>query len=211
MLKTVPRSLLAHLVVADLYPDKDTEAAWNDPACMTAPPEVLSILEEARLFSLAMHGAALLYNLLVGEAYEEAQFTRIREPVSFFRKSLHSWVEMIQQDQRALANWDRETFWERVRRTNPRITDVTQQFVDIWLNAICDGSAPGAADDEELKQLIASRERFQKRRQARLTNERLLRTWSGGSGTAPLTYRWFQVRRIVTDILDGIELDNVGA
>ena len=42
---------------------------------------------------------------------------------------------------------------------------------------------------------------------SRLANDRLLRTWSGASGSAPLTYRWSQVRGIVRDLHDGRQRD----
>ena len=62
---------------------------------------------------------------------------------------------------------------------------------------------PAGGANEKLRQLVSDREQRQKKGQSRLTNDRLLRTWSGESGSARLTYRWDQVRRIVQDIHEG--------
>jgi hypothetical protein len=88
-------------------------------------------------------------------------------------------------------------------RANPRVGSATRLFVDTWLDAVITGSRTGVADQRQLRDLVSTREQKQKKAQSRLTNQRLLRTWSGESGSAQLTYRWPQVRRIVTDIKEG--------
>jgi hypothetical protein len=80
-------------------------------------------------------------------------------------------------------------------------------FVDTWLGTVTGGNAAAVAMNGQLRQLVSSREQAQKKAQSRLTNDRLLRTWSGESGSAALTYRWPVVRRIVTDIHDGLARD----
>jgi transposase len=80
--------------------------------------------------------------------------------------------------------------WEIVRAANPRVGPATRMFVDTWLNAVVNGAVDAVADDAALRSLVAEREKRQKKAQSRLTNERLLRTWSGEAGSAGLTYRW---------------------
>ena len=80
---------------------------------------------------------------------------------------------------------------------------MTQSFVDSWIDAVVAGRGSAAADEEDLRRLVAERERRQKKMQSRLTNDRLLGAWSGESGSARLTYRWPTVRTLVTDIQKG--------
>ncbi len=197
-----PGTLFAHLVAGAALPDELTDGPWDDPACRGAPGGVREVLEEARLFSLAIHGASLLYNLLVAETYEAAGLTRITAPVDTYRDALTAWADDVAGSAEALSSWDRDRFWVRVLAGNPLVRPPTRLFVDAWLDRVSAGSLDGLAEDEWARQLVADRERFQKRRQARLANDRLLRTWSGESGAARLTFRWRQVRRIVTDMLE---------
>ena len=81
----------------------------------------------------------------------------------------------------------------------------TRAFLTTWFNPVCSLEVHRAADDEALRQLIGRRERAQKGSQSRLTNERLLASWSGESGTRRLTYRWSQVNRLVQDLHNGLE------
>ena len=97
--------------------------------------------------------------------------------------------------------------WDLVLRANPRVGPATRMFVDTWLDAVVTGPRADIAERRKLRALIAGREQKQKKAQSRLANERLLRTWSGASGSAPLIYRWLQVRRIVTDIRQGADRD----
>jgi hypothetical protein len=201
VLQSVAGTLLAFLVTQTDVPDEVTDGGpWDDPVCLGAPGPVLDVIEEARLFSLSMHGAALLYNLLVGERYEEAGFTRIEAPVAFYREALGDWAVEVGRSSAALHAWDLDEFWHRVRTENPRVGRATRDFVATWLERVRRGDIRSVSDDQALRSLVANRERWQKRAQARLVNDRLLRSWSGESGAARLTYRWRQVRRIIADI-----------
>ena len=42
------------------------------------------------LFSLCVHGAALLYNLLVAERYEQAGLTEVQDPVAAYREEIRA-------------------------------------------------------------------------------------------------------------------------
>jgi Family of unknown function (DUF6361) len=106
-----------------------------------------------------------------------------------------------------LAAWDPAGFWDFVLLGNPRIGPVTRGFVTAWIGAVRAGRAAAAAESSDLRELVERRERLHKKAQSRLTNDRLLRTWSGAAGSARLTYRWSQVRRIVGDVIDGLDRD----
>ena len=80
-------------------------------------------------------------------------------------------------------------------------------FVTAWIAAVVDGSARTALGNESQRRLVSDRERAIKRSQSRLVNDRLLGAWSGESGNGRLVYRWPQVRRIITDIHNGVASD----
>jgi hypothetical protein len=197
-------TLLAHLLTDDTPLAEGESNPWSERACLTAEGQPADLLQHGRHFSLAMEGSALLYNLLIAERYEEAGHTTHSQPVDFYREALRTWSEDVQADGTLLRAWDRQQMWDLVRGLNPRIGLQTRAFVDAWLDVVVDGRGAGAATDPEIRSLVDLRERRQKGAQSRLVNERLLRTWSGASGTSPLVYRWPQVRRIVTDIREGI-------
>lgn len=203
ILDTAPDTLLANLLLRDGAPDDDSSAPWTDTACADAPADLQRELRHAELFSLAMHGAALLYNLQVGERYEHAGHTRISDPVADYRDRLDAWEEECTALAHQLQAWGRDEMWQLVRTVNPRIGAATKLFVDTWTDAVVAGETNGVADAAALRRIVADRERRQKKSQSRLTNDRLLRTWSGESGSARLTYRWPVVRTLVTDIHDG--------
>ena len=205
--KTAEDTLLAHLLAARSMPDPESPAPWADSACATAPAHIRGQLAHAQLFSLCMHGAALLYNLLIGERYEAAGHTRVDDPVADYRERLSLWAEECAHVSPQLTSWDRQHMWDLVLRANPRLGLATRLFVDTWLDAVVTGPRTGVADQNRLRDLVFTREQKQKKAQSRLTNQRLLRTWSGESGSAQLTYRWPQVRRIVTDIREGASRD----
>jgi hypothetical protein len=71
IIAAAPHTLLAHLLDPGHRPGPDSAAPWDDPATAEAPKPVASLLQHAARFSLAIHGAALLYNLLVQRSFWE--------------------------------------------------------------------------------------------------------------------------------------------
>jgi len=205
MLGGTEGSLLHHLASDGNRPQANSDAPWDDPICHTSSPEVKRILEHARLFSLAVHGASFLYNLMIAERYVKAGHTRIESPVERYRDLLQEWAQECEENDGALSAWDRGAFWDLILAVNPQVRPVTHGFLSTWFDRVCGLELRQAAADEALRQLIARRERAQKGSQSRLTNDRLLAAWSGQSGTRRLTYRWDQVNRIIQDLHDGLE------
>ena len=205
MLGGTEGSLLHHLVSDGNRPEPNSDTPWDDPVCHTPGPAVKKILENARLFSLVMHGASFLYNLLIAELYVAASHTRIENPVERYRDRLQEWAAECGSHGNLLSAWDRGAFWQLILAVNPRVDLRTRGFLNTWFNRVCDLEIDRAADDKALRRLIADRERTKKGSQSRLTNDRLLASWSGESGTRRLTYRWDQVNRIVRDLHDGLE------
>lgn len=198
-------SLLAHLVAAE-HPPTASAAPWEDPACLTAPEPAVEMLRLAEGFSLIMNGAALLYNVLVAERYEAAGLTRITAPSQERIDAYEKWLGKLDGSHQLVHDWDPDALWALVDGSGSRVSFRTRTFVEAWTSAVRDGSAVDALTDRNhnLRTLIANREQSIKRGQSRLSSSRLLASWGGASGTRPLTFRWVQVRRIVTDIHVGL-------
>lgn len=212
MYASEPDTLLTHLLADGRRPRPDSPAPWDDPATANATTRIRDMLHHAELFSLAMHGAALLYNLLVGEEYENAGLTKVEYPVETYREALAEWAQRVRAHPE-LPTWDVTGLWDQVVSANPRIASnvLGRRFVDAWLDAVTSGRAANAADDPDLRNLVRERELSIKRPQSRFVNPTLLRTWSGYSGSGRLVFRWPQARRIVTDVHAGVEEEPVRA
>lgn len=198
-------SYLSALLTAPDYLDYTAATPWEHPALTTAPASVQQTVEHARLFSLVINGAALLYNLLVAERYEVAGFTAVEGPVDRYRERLDTWASDIAADAPALAGWDLGDFWRVVHsaRTTP-VSVSARTFITDWAHAVQAGRADGVVADNELRGWVADREIYNKKQQSRLSHPRLLATWRGAAGANPLVYRWPQLSRIVTDIHEGL-------
>jgi hypothetical protein len=211
MLGGTTGTLLHHLVSDGNRPDPQTDSPWTEPACTSAPADVRRVLEHARLFSLALHGAALLYNLQISENYVAAGHTRIPDPVDGFHQRLEEWVGECWESRHALATWDRQHFWSHVLAVNPGVRYATRRFLQDWFERVANLEIDDPAADAGLRRLVADQERRQKGSQSRLVNARLLAAWSGEAGTGRLTFRWRQVNRILQDLHDGLGGSYVGA
>lgn len=193
-----PTTLLAHLV-REGHPLAETiRTPWQ-----AAPSGRFVELDHARLFATTLHGAALLYNLLIAEEYERAGYTSVVEPVKSYREVLTEWAHAeIQPLADDIQRWDVDAMWLLVAGQNPNIHPRTRLFIDHWIASVRAGSAADVADNDELRALVLDRER-RKGRQSRFVNAKLLEAWSGNSGGGLFTYRWGTVRTLVNDITTG--------
>jgi hypothetical protein len=199
-----PGTHLAHLVTRPEPPEPESWAPWSDTSAKDTSDDCRQLLYDAELFSTAVYGASLLYNLLIAERYEAAGHTQVENPVDNYRERLGDWSDEIAQRQQEFQDWDRHRLWAFARSMAPTISVPTMAFVNSWLDALADGSATRAADAPALRDLVAAREQRNKGPLSRLTNTKMLASWSGHSGDGALVYRWPQVRTIVTDIQQGL-------
>jgi hypothetical protein len=190
-------SLLAELM-SRRRPVADTAFAWELPHCAELPPKLRELLEHARNFSEIMHGAPLLYNLILAEQARE------KEGVSKHRQGIAGWAQSLSKRSRALAQWKRQHFWELVRSANPRITGPTQEFIDTWWDLALAGNEARLCESSTARLLIRERERRLKKNLARIDNPRAQELWTGDSGTAQLEFRWNISRRLLRDIFEGL-------
>jgi hypothetical protein len=178
---------------------KDVPAPWAVPVGDTA---VADLLEHARLFSLVIQGAALSYNLALARRYEQMGLTAVETPVDVYAQAITDWNSALTGELDALDAWQLADMWQGAREHNPRISWATQSFVDTWVDLLRRGVRP---DQDVAVTHVIARERLQKKTQSRLTNEKLLRAWSGASGAGRLSYRWSNVTRLLTDVSEGLQ------
>lgn len=207
MLVGASGSLLGHLLEHSQRPIPDSTGPWDDPAAAGVDNKPADVLHHADMFSLAIEGATLLYQLLVAERYESEGLTKVEDPVDRQRARLARWADDVEHRAAVLRHWDRDDMWRTVAEENRNIdaNPVLRRFVDTWIYAVVGGAARSVADNDRLRDLVAWREKSLKRAQSRLVNDRMLRGWTGGTAYPRLVFRWPNVRRLVTDIKDGLE------
>jgi hypothetical protein len=188
-LRHAPGSFLSFL--ASSGSPSSVAAPWLHSRWSRAPRDVRRQLELAQTFSGVMHGAALLYNLMLAE---RRHFDVL---VDELRALVEAWADSVDPDA-ARLDWDE--FWLVACEGNPRITMRTRTFVESWFQRALTLGA-GVAGDAVSRQMIERRERQTKKAQARLLNPRRLETWTAPVGMGRLNYRWPVVQDIVNDVL----------
>jgi hypothetical protein len=198
----VADTLLAHLVRNDEPRLIDTAAAWEEPTALSAPKPIAELLEHARRFSHVMHGAALLYNLLVSDEYERAGFTTLQGRVSLYTERLTGWADELDSDASLLRDsWPE--FWLAVARGNSRVPPLARAFVERWTD-LARSDTLKLASNQDARSLVRNRVLQLRGGRAVLGNKKQLALWGGASGDGPLDYRWGTVRRIVLDVQEGL-------
>jgi len=191
-------SLLSELVTSRIT-HEPVDFAWLHPGAGDFPESIKKPLLHARNFSELMHGAALLYNLILAD---EAGIEDRREQ---YTNALKNWVKTLQARERGFREWNRERFWEIVYETNPRISPATKRFVDTWRDLVFGGDLRKVSNLRNARELITVRESHLKRALARIGNPRAQEIWNGDSGSWALEYRWRISQRLLNDIFDGME------
>lgn len=164
-------------------------------------------LGRAYWFSNFMHGSALLYNVLIGQRWndvkrEESDDTDL---AARFRMMLDEWEEEFLRTEETLTYSGVDDLLRFVTSKNPNITLRTQTFVREWVEGAQAAARSGRSvmDDADLRQLVRVREQ-RKGRQSRFNNDKMLDGWEG-SGFGQLAYRWGTVRTLVNDIVRGLQ------
>jgi len=194
-----PKSLLAKLVSLDQHHSVDF--LWDHPAVHLLTEGLRRDLLHARNFSEAIHGAALLYNLMLAEAIKSDDL------IAKYEEQLRSWRKKIEKRWNDFVGWHANisAFWHLDAFKQARIAKATMTFVNEWLNCVFRATDVGKIPENAYVQaLIRNREYQLKGNRARLGNPAALKQWSGASGHIQLNYRWGNVSVIVADILDGM-------
>lgn len=192
-------SMLAFLV--EQGRPTDEPFPWRHPQMADFRDPFSEQLLHASQFSDGMHGAQLLYNLMLAEASGND------ERIDSYRDSLDAWTDLIARRERSFAEWDRARFWGIVVEGGAHVTHRTREFIDTWLDLALPPNTAEGAERLDARRLIREREHQLKGSRARLENRQALALWQGDSGSAPIDYRWPVTQDIVNDILRGLEAD----
>ncbi|MEE9912023.1 MAG: hypothetical protein K4571_09905 [Deltaproteobacteria bacterium] len=203
-------SLLSVLVDED-GPWNKVDFAWEHKRAVNnnLPSELGRIVSHARNFSEVMHGAALLYNLMVAKRYYK-EFSIWEEKIQFYENEIGKWASMIFSRRDAYSTWDQQQFWQIIDNQNVRIHRRTRDFINEWLKlALANVNPADIASSGITQSLLQNRERSHKPTgMARLVDKNALKQWSGAAGAAQLDFRWGISQRLLTDILTPFEADH---
>ena len=198
-----PGTLLQFLVASGNRHEARAQYPWDDREANAATGRVREALDEARRFAVAMHGAALLYNVLLAERAGELGLSEREDRRDHFVARLDGWSREMESSD--LGGWDMDRLWALVAEQGRPVAPRTRAFVTHWVDLTRRRAGHGLAEDQEARTLVRNRELFQKGNQARLRNDRLMRQWGGASGSDRLNFRWPVVSRLLDDIADGRE------
>ena len=175
---------------------------WEHPIVPSLSSAMQNNLWNARNFSEIIHGAALIYNLLLANSSSNDEL------IDYYKEEMNNWEKGIDVRWNELNRWYSEIdgFWNSDPLLHSRIPIMTRSFVNQWLKMIFKTvGLNNVIGNKSVNDLISYRERQLKGNRARLHNPRALEMWSGASGNRQLDYRWGNVSRILGDILSGLK------
>jgi hypothetical protein len=172
----------------------DIPFPWQHPLRSRMSEKNNAELEHARNFSETMHGAALLYNLMVAE--KKTDDVRIGD----YSTMLASWANNMKTRSEELQEWSQPQFWALIDATGARIGLGTSAFINTWIKEAVGPDPYGLAKSKSIRELIRSREQALKGPLARLGN-RGVDSWGGASSSDQLDFRWRRpVKAILSDL-----------
>lgn len=198
ILACVPGTLLAFLVARGQI--SDVSFPWEHPQVGEFSEHVREQLYHAQNFSEAVHGAPILYNLMLAEARGNDELAH------GYRSWLSEWDQNLRCRAGELARWDRTAFWHVVYSGDSRVSPKAKAFVDRWLDLALGSELSEILDaNAEARCLISDRELALKGKLARLHNQSALEMWNEAAGIDQIDYRWSDAQVLIRDILQGLE------
>lgn len=167
-----------------------TEAIWQHPELGSFPPFLRDLVDQGRRFSFAIHGAPIIYNLMLAEQIRNDEF------VDRYRAMYDTWLVDVGEE-RIFDDWDVATLWALLGERGRSISPATRLFVDRWTQVAAEQVSPL---DDRARRLVRDRETFLKGGRARLVNRAAQDAWRGDSGLVRLDYRWGVATRYLDDI-----------
>ena len=175
---------------------------WELPWLGQLRPEHRQQLEQAQNFSELMHGAQLLYNLILAELNKDAPLAKA------FRERMGKWSELVRKRRAVFRRWDRAAFWKLTEQENSRISLPCREFINRWWDLVLKVNPHGIGRHPAARDLICERERRLKRSRSRIENPSARELWRGESGTARIDFRWGISQQILLDILTALNADD---
>jgi hypothetical protein len=127
ILQRAPGTLLAFLVDRCRLAES-VDFPWEHPLVAELPTRLSVLLEHARCFSEAMHGAALLYNRMLAEQLARDDWA------TEYQEWIEEWVGLVGARSESLVSWDRPEFWKVVRSRGAVVPSSTQAFIESWIS-----------------------------------------------------------------------------
>ena len=172
-------------------PVDQADYVWHIDNLDEAPEQLADLVDHARRFHTVIHGANLIYNLVL------ARKSGRDDLVADYEGQLGQWRDEVAATA-ALERWNRADWWATIGRQNPRLRGATIQFVDSWIDLV--SAENDLAHSSTAAQLISNRERQIKGGRARVVNQSALDRWSGGTGLGRHDFRWVVARRHLNDL-----------
>lgn len=174
---------------------------WDHPACAALPSSTRDWIDMARIFSGALHGAVLLYNLLVARQLRNDGVESADESVAKFQKTLADWQDGVDAEDIRRLRENLSDLTVQARALGHGVTDRTVAFVEEWLRIA--GRGKPVARNSAAADLVVRREIDLKRNAgtSRFQSEKARRAWGGESG-GKLNYRWDTAHRYLQDLVD---------
>jgi len=197
----LPESLLAAMIKMRVT-HTDIPYPWLHPIAPELPSQLTEILWHAHHFSEIMHGAALLYNLMLAESHK--QFGKWKD---HYQQAINHWWIDTQDIRHKISNTALIELWNACNSsTRHRITPGAKTFVTTWYNIVhtARNIESFTHKTSSARSLIFNREKKLKGVRARIGNAKLLAEWRGSSGAAQLNYRWKVSSRIIEDIVSAL-------
>jgi hypothetical protein len=181
----------------------DCDMIWQHPARADWPDQIRIVVDHAERFSHLMHGASLLYNLMLSEkaalmqAMEDSNW---HERVATYTEKLDVWAQ--DTPTQLFEGWDLTDLWMLSQGTLHDVKLNSRRFIETWREIVVESNGL-VQDNAAARALVRDRETRLKGPKSRFRNDGALMRWSGASGTAPLNYRWRPVvANHVRDLVD---------
>ena len=190
-------SLLTHLAL-NCQP-VHCDFIWEHPESSNFHPEHGKLVQYAEFFSTLMQGAAYLYNLMLAELASREELEAEHSD------NLNKWKERLQRY--LTYKLPLEDLWVLTTGRGHKITQRTKAFVSDWHQHVLDTHGEVGGDPASRK-LIKTRDRLLKGVRSRFTNPRARDQWTGYAGVSRMTYRWPNVRILLSDLYAGLHRSN---
>lgn len=187
-----PRSLLAFLARSDGRA-ADCSNIWEHPHLADFPDDTRTLVRHGEMFSGVMHGASLLYNLLLSELREKPDW------IEKYQSRLEEWRAGLNMP--AIRAWSLDTFWQTIDHPAHRIRPAAKRFITEWLALVQTGDVSEGRRASATR-MVQDRERRLKTSQSRFANRAVRDRWTGASGVEPLSFRWAQAKSHLRDLAD---------
>lgn len=200
IIASVPDSMLAWLLTYPPANVHDAKTVWDADNVANAPEHLGRVVDHARRFSAAAHGASLTYHYHLTALRRDRHQRSDDQTVTRADEAIKKWE--IEHDADTLRAWTPHD-WDTFTSRGYRITRATRMFVDEWLTFL---NSPGRAGltGPDARQIVERRERMIKGGRARFANRSALDRWDASDPPGPLTFRWPVARRHLNDLTPAV-------